>query len=62
MHTAPMPGRTRPPWCPHCHTNPGPDCPDVGRTPRQVRRDEARMVADEITEGLHEWAEQEDTR
>jgi hypothetical protein len=51
-----MPGRVRPSWCPHCRTLPGPDCPDVGRTPRQVRRDEQRDVNAEISEGLREWA------
>jgi len=33
-----MPARVSPPWCPHCNASPGPDCPDVGLKPRQVRR------------------------
>lgn len=55
--TARMLARTRPSWCPHCRTPPGPDCPDVGRTPRQARRDEQRAVDVEISEGLREWAD-----
>lgn len=44
-HAARMPGRVNPPWCPRCRATPGPDCPTVGRTPRQVRRAEARETA-----------------
>lgn len=33
-----MPGRVSPSWCPSCKGSPGRDCPDVGKTPRQVRR------------------------
>ncbi len=51
-NTARMPGRVRPSWCPHCHTTPGPDCPDTSRTPKQVRRAEQRQVDAEITEAL----------
>lgn len=35
-----MLGRVRPSWCPACKTPPGPDCPDIARSPRQVRRAE----------------------
>lgn len=50
--TARMPGRVRPAWCPHCRTRPGPDCPDTGRTPRQIRRAEARETAAHAREAL----------
>lgn len=53
MADARMPGRVAPAWCPHCRATPGPDCPDVGRTPRQVRRDEARQVKAEIDDVVH---------
>lgn len=53
-NTARMPGRVRPSWCPHCHTTPGPDCPDTSRTPKQVRRAERRQVDAEIAEALEE--------
>lgn len=60
-NTARMPGRVRPSWCPHCRTTPGPDCPDTSRTPKQVRRTEQRTTDSEITEGLHEWADEQET-
>lgn len=50
-----MPGRVNPSWCPHCRATPGLDCPDTGRTPRQVRRtetrDTARLIREETTVG-----------
>lgn len=45
-----MLGRVHPPWCPHCHAPPGPDCPRRGKTPRQARRAELRQLRREITE------------
>lgn len=33
-----MAGRASASWCPVCRGFPGPDCPDEGKTPRQVRR------------------------
>lgn len=33
-----MPGRVGQPWCPSCAAPPGPDCPEVYLSPRQVRR------------------------
>lgn len=50
MTDARMPGRVAPAWCPHCRAIPGSDCPDKGRTPRQVRRDEHRQTAALIRE------------
>lgn len=43
-----MPGRASPSWCPSCHGPPGPDCFDVGQTPRQVRRKLKRELEREI--------------
>jgi hypothetical protein len=45
-----MPGRASPSWCPVCHAPPGPDCPDRGKSPRQVRRALQRDLAREIAE------------
>lgn len=33
-----MPGKASPSFCPVCRAYPGLDCPDEGKTPRQVRR------------------------
>ena len=43
-----MLGLVRPPWCPSCKAPPGPDCPDVSRSPRQVRAAERREVTDAV--------------
>ena len=43
-----MLSRMRPPWCPHCHASPGPDCPDVGRDRKRQRAVERREIATEI--------------
>lgn len=43
-----LPGRTAPPWCPSCNASPGPDCPAVGKSPRQVRRQLQRDLRREI--------------
>lgn len=37
-----MLGRKNQPWCPHCHAPPGPDCPNKGRSKRQVKQIENR--------------------
>lgn len=39
-----MLNRVRPSWCASCGATPGPDCFDVGKTKRQVRRAERREV------------------
>lgn len=33
-----LPAKVAPPWCYVCNHPPGPDCPQRGRSPRQVRR------------------------
>lgn len=43
-----MLGAVRPSWCPRCKGPAGEDCPDVGTTPRQQKRIEARQVARNI--------------
>lgn len=49
-----MPGRASQSWCPSCCGPPGPDCPDVRRSPRQIRRQlqrERQRIADALTCG-----------
>lgn len=48
MTTDRMPGRASQSWCPTCHAPPGPDCPDVAKTPRQVRRQLQRELARDL--------------
>lgn len=33
-------GKSKPSWCPVCRCTAGPDCPDRGKTKRQVKREE----------------------
>lgn len=40
-----MLGKVRSSWCSVCNAVPGPDCPDVGRTTRQVRAEEKRVLS-----------------
>jgi hypothetical protein len=47
-----MPGRASLPWCPVCNGPPGPDCPDISRSPRQIRRQLQRELAREAEEAL----------
>lgn len=47
-----MLGRVSQPWCPACNAPPGLDCPDVSRSPRQVRVAERRQTRAEILDEL----------
>jgi hypothetical protein len=55
-----MPGRVSPAWCPSCHAKPGLDCPDVSKSPRQVRfalkRELRREVAQTATASTRQMA------
>lgn len=45
-----MPGQASQTWCPVCNGPSGPDCPDIAKTPRQVRRRLKRDLDKEIHE------------
>lgn len=49
-----MPGRASQSWCPSCNTPPGPDCGDIAKTPRQVRRKLQIDLRREVRDALHE--------
>ncbi len=43
-------GKARPSWCPVCNSPPGPDCPDRGRSKRQVKRAENKQWRKDYTD------------
>lgn len=53
-----MAGNVAPSWCPSCRATPGPDCPDVGKTKRQIRRREDNEIRRSIS---RLWAEDWDS-
>lgn len=39
-------------WCPICAGKPGSDCPDIGKSKRQVKREEKMKTRKEILEEM----------